>query len=35
MQFELTGALIDDILFSMEDQNGIFYLDTREGITRR
>jgi ribosomal protein S18 acetylase RimI-like enzyme len=32
MQFELTEALIDDILFSMEDQNGLFYLDTREGI---
>ncbi|MDR2743250.1 MAG: GNAT family N-acetyltransferase [Treponema sp.] len=32
MQFELTEALIKDILFSMENQNGIFYLDTREGI---
>jgi ribosomal protein S18 acetylase RimI-like enzyme len=32
MQFELTEALIDDILFAMEDQNSIFYLDTRDGI---
>lgn len=32
MQFELTEALIDDILFSMEDQNGEFILDTREGV---
>ncbi|MDR0387112.1 MAG: GNAT family N-acetyltransferase [Treponema sp.] len=32
MQFELTEALINDILFSMEDQNGIFFLDTRDGI---
>jgi GNAT superfamily N-acetyltransferase len=32
MQFELTEALIDDILFSMEDQNGEFLLDTREGM---
>jgi GNAT superfamily N-acetyltransferase len=32
MTFELTEALIDDILFSMEDQNGEFYVDTREGI---
>jgi len=32
MQFELTEALIDDILFSMEDQNGEFLLDTVEGI---
>jgi hypothetical protein len=32
MQFELTEALIDDILFSMEDQEGEFYLDTLEGI---
>jgi GNAT superfamily N-acetyltransferase len=31
MQFELTEALIDNILFAMEDQNGIFYLDSREG----
>jgi GNAT superfamily N-acetyltransferase len=32
MQFELTDALIDNILFSMEDQDGNFVLDTREGI---
>ena len=32
MQFELTGALIDDILFAMEDQEGEFMLDTREGV---
>jgi GNAT superfamily N-acetyltransferase len=32
MEFELTEALIDDILFSMEDQNGEFYLDTRKGM---
>jgi len=32
MQFELTEALIDDILFSMEDQNGEFLLDTVEGV---
>jgi len=32
MQFELTEALIDDILFSMEDQNGEFLLDTLEGM---
>jgi GNAT superfamily N-acetyltransferase len=32
MQFELTEALIDGILFSMEDQNGEFLLDTREGM---
>jgi GNAT superfamily N-acetyltransferase len=32
MYFELTEALIDDILFSMEDQNGIFYVDTDAGI---
>jgi GNAT superfamily N-acetyltransferase len=31
MQFELTTALMDDILFSMEDQNQDFYIDTREG----
>ena len=30
MQFELSGALIDEILFFMEDQNGYFVLDTRE-----
>jgi ribosomal protein S18 acetylase RimI-like enzyme len=32
MQFELTSALIDEILFFMEDQNGEFLLDTREGV---
>jgi GNAT superfamily N-acetyltransferase len=32
MQFELTEALLDDILFSMEDQDGIFYIDTQEGV---
>lgn len=32
MQFELTGALIGDILFSMEDQNGRFLLNTAEGV---
>jgi GNAT superfamily N-acetyltransferase len=32
MQFELTEALMDDILFSMEDQNGDFYIDTKDGV---
>jgi GNAT superfamily N-acetyltransferase len=32
MQFELTEALMDDILFSMEDQGDDFFVDTREGI---
>ena len=32
MQFELSEALLDDILFSMEDQEGIFFIDTHEGI---
>ncbi|GHT98098.1 hypothetical protein FACS1894142_3980 [Spirochaetia bacterium] len=32
MQFELTEALINDILFSMEDQNGDFSIDTQEGV---
>jgi ribosomal protein S18 acetylase RimI-like enzyme len=32
MRFELTDALIDDILFSMEDQEGEFLVDTREGM---
>jgi GNAT superfamily N-acetyltransferase len=32
MQFELTKELIDEIVFSMEDQGGIFVLDTHEGI---
>jgi GNAT superfamily N-acetyltransferase len=31
MQFELTKALMDDILFSMEDQNQEFFIDTLEG----
>jgi GNAT superfamily N-acetyltransferase len=32
MRFELTGVLIDSILFSMEDQNGKFLVDTRAGV---
>ncbi|QQO10414.1 GNAT family N-acetyltransferase [Breznakiella homolactica] len=32
MQFELTEALINHILFSMEDQNDDFFVDTQEGI---
>jgi ribosomal protein S18 acetylase RimI-like enzyme len=32
MQFELTGALVDDILFSMEDQEGKFLIDSRDGV---
>jgi len=32
MCFELTEALIDDILFAMEDQGGEFLLDTVEGV---
>jgi len=32
MQFELTEALIDDILFAMEDQEGCFLVDTVEGV---
>jgi ribosomal protein S18 acetylase RimI-like enzyme len=32
MQFELTEALIDDILFAMEDQMGEFVMDTVEGV---
>ena len=32
MQFELTEALLDDILFSMEDQVGNFYIDCHEGV---
>jgi GNAT superfamily N-acetyltransferase len=32
MRFELTEELIDDILFSMEDQNGEFRVDTAEGV---
>jgi ribosomal protein S18 acetylase RimI-like enzyme len=32
MQFELTDALLDDILFSMEDQEWEFMLDTVEGV---
>ncbi|MDR3166836.1 MAG: GNAT family N-acetyltransferase [Treponema sp.] len=32
MLFELTEALMDDILFSMEDQGDDFFVDTQEGI---
>ena len=32
MQFELSGELIDEIIFCMEDQDGDFLLDTRDGI---
>jgi GNAT superfamily N-acetyltransferase len=32
MQFELSSALIDEILFFMEDQEGEFLVDTQEGI---
>lgn len=32
MRFELSEALIDNILFSMEDQEGDFLIDTQEGI---
>jgi GNAT superfamily N-acetyltransferase len=32
MQFELSQALIDDILFYMEDQDGDYLLDTQEGM---
>jgi GNAT superfamily N-acetyltransferase len=32
MQFELTKALLDDILFSMEDQNQEFLVDAQEGV---
>ncbi|MCL2094028.1 MAG: UPF0158 family protein [Treponema sp.] len=32
MQFELSEALIDHILFSMEDQEGVFCLDSLEGL---
>jgi ribosomal protein S18 acetylase RimI-like enzyme len=32
MQFELSKALMDDILFSMEDQNQEFFVDAREGV---
>jgi len=32
MQFELTCALIDEIMFFMEDQHGDFLLDTRAGV---
>ncbi|MDR3113950.1 MAG: GNAT family N-acetyltransferase [Treponema sp.] len=35
MYFELTEALIQDILFSMEDQEGDFLLDTRHGVVVR
>ncbi|MDR1444091.1 MAG: GNAT family N-acetyltransferase [Treponema sp.] len=32
MQFELSEALIGDLLFSMENQVGSFLLDTQEGV---
>jgi GNAT superfamily N-acetyltransferase len=32
MQFELSPALIDEILFFMEDQDGEFLVDTQKGI---
>jgi ribosomal protein S18 acetylase RimI-like enzyme len=32
MQFKLTDVLIDEILFSMEDQNGLFFIDTQQGV---
>jgi ribosomal protein S18 acetylase RimI-like enzyme len=32
MQFELTEAMVNDILFSMEDQENDFYLDTLKGV---
>ncbi|MDR2103165.1 MAG: GNAT family N-acetyltransferase [Treponema sp.] len=32
MQFELTEALMDDILFSMEDQGNDFFVDAQAGI---
>jgi GNAT superfamily N-acetyltransferase len=32
MQFELSSALIDEILFFMEDQEGEFLVDTQEGL---
>ncbi|MDR1901003.1 MAG: GNAT family N-acetyltransferase [Treponema sp.] len=32
MCFELSDALIDEMLFFMEDQNGAFYVDAKEGI---
>jgi GNAT superfamily N-acetyltransferase len=35
MQFELTKAMIDEILFFMEDQDGEFLLDTQEGAVIR
>jgi GNAT superfamily N-acetyltransferase len=35
MQFELTGALVDAILFSMEDQDGLFIVDAGEGTVVR
>jgi N-acetylglutamate synthase-like GNAT family acetyltransferase len=34
MKFELTEALLDDILFSMEDQDGVFFIDTQEGVVK-
>ncbi|MDR1288431.1 MAG: GNAT family N-acetyltransferase [Treponema sp.] len=34
MQFELTEALIDDILFSMEDQEGEYFIDTEKSVIK-
>jgi ribosomal protein S18 acetylase RimI-like enzyme len=35
MQFELTGALVDAVLFSMEDQGALFVVDARAGTVIR
>jgi GNAT superfamily N-acetyltransferase len=32
MRFEMTEALLDNILFAMEDQHGEFLVDTQEGL---
>jgi GNAT superfamily N-acetyltransferase len=32
MSFELTDALVDELLFCMEDQEGEFLVDTQEGV---
>lgn len=32
MQFELTEALLDDIIFSMEDQEGEYFIDCQDGV---
>ncbi len=31
MTFDLTDELLDDIIFSMEDQGGIWYVDSADG----